>query len=106
MRSVLGGRSRRRPKFGGIVIAHGYTGAFPMIHLIGSRVWLAPKNAKPAQPSAQPDTLSEQVAWPRPKHYKQETFLNTLFEFSIGLCVLIGIMYGVVHAVQWLARYL
>ncbi len=76
-----------------------------MINLVGSRVWLAPKNAKPAQPVVQQSDLPlgepEQVAQPRPKHYKQETFLNTLFEISVGFSVSSAAVYGLVQLVHW-----
>jgi hypothetical protein len=76
-----------------------------MMNLAGSGVWLAPKNAKPpdplAQHNAQPEANPEQVTRPRPRHYQQETLLNTLFEFSIGLSALFGILYGLLQLVHW-----
>jgi hypothetical protein len=76
-----------------------------MMNLAGSGFWSAPKNAKTAQPLAQhnaePDANPGQVTRPRPRHYKQETFLNTVFEFSIGLSALFGILYGLLHLVHW-----
>ena len=77
-----------------------------MINSAGSRVWLAPKNANPGQADPLQNALPAQplqVTRPRPKHYKQETFLNTLLEFSVGLSVLFGIVYGFVQLVKWIS---